>query len=85
MQKLEDDMQQLGEKIKHHEDNVNYLKTLRNKLEDSIVDMQGMQLCMYILCVLFFPMFSFLTNINVVPKIMKYVCQITCDFLLSTN
>ncbi|XP_057767567.1 protein DEFECTIVE IN MERISTEM SILENCING 3-like [Salvia miltiorrhiza] len=38
--KLEDDLQQLGEKIKHHEDNVSYLKTLRNKLEDSIVDMQ---------------------------------------------
>ncbi|KAH6794728.1 hypothetical protein C2S52_005205, partial [Perilla frutescens var. hirtella] len=38
--KLEDDLQQLGEKIKHHEDTVSYLKTLRNKLDDSIVDMQ---------------------------------------------
>lgn len=45
LQKLEDDLQQLGEKIKHHEDNVSYLKSLRNKLEDSIVDMQGM--CSY--------------------------------------
>ncbi|XP_042000255.1 protein DEFECTIVE IN MERISTEM SILENCING 3-like isoform X3 [Salvia splendens] len=38
--KLEDDLQQLGEKIKHQEENVNYLKTLRSKLEDSIFDIQ---------------------------------------------
>ncbi|KAI3458002.1 hypothetical protein Pfo_014665 [Paulownia fortunei] len=38
--KIQDDLQELGEKIKHHEDNVKYLKTLRNKLEDSILDMQ---------------------------------------------
>ncbi|KAL0458894.1 UNVERIFIED_CONTAM: protein DEFECTIVE IN MERISTEM SILENCING 3 [Sesamum latifolium] len=38
--KLQDDLQELGEKIKHHEDNVKYLKTLKNKLEDSILEMQ---------------------------------------------
>ncbi|XP_047941494.1 protein DEFECTIVE IN MERISTEM SILENCING 3-like isoform X3 [Salvia hispanica] len=38
--KLEDDLQQLGEKIKHQEENVSYLKTLRSKLEDSIFDIQ---------------------------------------------
>ncbi|PIN27119.1 hypothetical protein CDL12_00118 [Handroanthus impetiginosus] len=37
---LQDDLQELGAKIKHHEDNVKYLKNLRNKLEDSILDMQ---------------------------------------------
>ncbi|KAL0448207.1 UNVERIFIED_CONTAM: protein DEFECTIVE IN MERISTEM SILENCING 3 [Sesamum latifolium] len=38
--KLQDDLLELGEKIKHHEDNVRYLKTLKNKLEDSILEMQ---------------------------------------------
>ncbi|XP_011080655.1 protein DEFECTIVE IN MERISTEM SILENCING 3 [Sesamum indicum] len=38
--KLQDDLQELGEKIKHHEVNVKYLKTLKNKLEDSILEMQ---------------------------------------------
>ncbi|XP_073032022.1 protein DEFECTIVE IN MERISTEM SILENCING 3-like [Primulina eburnea] len=37
---LQDDMQELGQKIKHHEDNVKYLKYHKNKLEESIVDMQ---------------------------------------------
>ncbi|KAK4489722.1 hypothetical protein RD792_000357 [Penstemon davidsonii] len=38
--KLEDDIKELGQKIKHHEDNIKYLKTLKNKLDDSILDMQ---------------------------------------------
>ncbi|KAL0382441.1 UNVERIFIED_CONTAM: protein DEFECTIVE IN MERISTEM SILENCING 3 [Sesamum calycinum] len=38
--KLQDDLHELGDKIKHHEDNVKYLKTLKNKLEESIVEMQ---------------------------------------------
>ncbi|XP_073130095.1 protein DEFECTIVE IN MERISTEM SILENCING 3-like [Henckelia pumila] len=38
--KLQDDMLELGQKIKHHEDNVKYLKYHKNKLEESIVDMQ---------------------------------------------
>ncbi|KAI3471221.1 hypothetical protein Pfo_027884 [Paulownia fortunei] len=38
--KLQDDLHELGQKIKHHEDNVKYLKTLKNKLEESILDMQ---------------------------------------------
>ncbi|KAK6155577.1 hypothetical protein DH2020_009825 [Rehmannia glutinosa] len=38
--KLQDDLQEIGEKIKHHEENVKYLKNMRNKLEDSILDRQ---------------------------------------------
>ncbi|KAK4489727.1 hypothetical protein RD792_000362 [Penstemon davidsonii] len=38
--KLEDDIKKLGQKIKHHEDNIKYLKNLMNKLDDSILDMQ---------------------------------------------
>lgn len=32
----------LGLKIKQHEDNLKYLKSQKNSLEESIVDMQGM-------------------------------------------
>ncbi|CAA0813021.1 Protein DEFECTIVE IN MERISTEM SILENCING 3 [Striga hermonthica] len=39
-QKLQDDLQELGQRIKHHEDNIKCLKTLKNKLDDSILDMQ---------------------------------------------
>ncbi|GFP81117.1 protein defective in meristem silencing 3, partial [Phtheirospermum japonicum] len=39
-QKIQDDLQEFGEKIKHHEDNIKYLKSLKNKLEDSILDMR---------------------------------------------
>ncbi|KAG8381135.1 hypothetical protein BUALT_Bualt06G0090900 [Buddleja alternifolia] len=38
--KLQDDMQELGKKIKHHEDNLKYLKSLKNKLEESILDLR---------------------------------------------
>ncbi|CAA3010564.1 Hypothetical predicted protein [Olea europaea subsp. europaea] len=38
--KLQDDLQVLGQKIKYHEDNLKYLKTLKNRLGDSILDMQ---------------------------------------------
>ncbi|KAL0403237.1 UNVERIFIED_CONTAM: protein DEFECTIVE IN MERISTEM SILENCING 3 [Sesamum radiatum] len=38
--KLQDGLHELGEKIKHHDDNVKYLKTLKNKLEESILEMQ---------------------------------------------
>ncbi|XP_073306714.1 protein DEFECTIVE IN MERISTEM SILENCING 3-like isoform X1 [Primulina huaijiensis] len=38
--KLQDDMLELGQKIKHHEDNVKYLKHHKNKLDESVVDMQ---------------------------------------------
>ncbi|XP_073311564.1 protein DEFECTIVE IN MERISTEM SILENCING 3-like isoform X1 [Primulina huaijiensis] len=37
--KLQDDLQELGQKIKHHEDNVRYLATQKIKLEESILDM----------------------------------------------
>lgn len=41
LQKLQDDLQELGLKIKHHEDNLKYLKTLKSNLDESILDMQG--------------------------------------------
>jgi hypothetical protein len=31
----------LGTKIKEHEDNIKFLKTQKNKLADSILDLQG--------------------------------------------
>ncbi|XP_073127030.1 protein DEFECTIVE IN MERISTEM SILENCING 3-like [Henckelia pumila] len=36
---LQDDLQELGQRIKHHEDNIKYLKTQKTKLEESILDM----------------------------------------------
>lgn len=41
LQKLQDDLHELGLKIKHHEDNVKYLKTLQSNLDESVQDMQG--------------------------------------------
>uniref|UniRef100_A0A2P2KHU1 Protein DEFECTIVE IN MERISTEM SILENCING 3 n=1 Tax=Rhizophora mucronata TaxID=61149 RepID=A0A2P2KHU1_RHIMU len=38
---LEDDLQMLGMKIKQHEENKKMLNNQKNKLEDSILDMQG--------------------------------------------
>ncbi|XP_068666639.1 protein DEFECTIVE IN MERISTEM SILENCING 3-like [Aristolochia californica] len=40
-QKLQEDLQKLGLKIKHHEDNWRILKTQTNNLDESILDMQG--------------------------------------------
>lgn len=40
-QKLEDAMQEIGLKIKHHEDNVKFLKSQKNRLDDSILDIRG--------------------------------------------
>lgn len=60
LQKLQHDLQEIGEKIKHHEDNIKCLKTLRNKLEDSIIDMQG-NLCHGIPS-------NLSNNLNIVPK-----------------
>uniref|UniRef100_A0A2P2KHT4 Protein DEFECTIVE IN MERISTEM SILENCING 3 isoform X2 n=1 Tax=Rhizophora mucronata TaxID=61149 RepID=A0A2P2KHT4_RHIMU len=40
MQNLEDDLQMLGMKIKQHEENKKMLNNQKNKLEDSILDMQ---------------------------------------------
>ncbi|XP_020270206.1 protein DEFECTIVE IN MERISTEM SILENCING 3 [Asparagus officinalis] len=39
-QKLNDDIQKLALKVKHHEDNMKFLKTQINKVDDSILDMQ---------------------------------------------
>lgn len=38
--KLEDDVRMLGLRIKQHEENINFMKSLRNKLDDSILDGQ---------------------------------------------
>ncbi|XP_057774218.1 protein DEFECTIVE IN MERISTEM SILENCING 3-like [Salvia miltiorrhiza] len=38
--KLQDDLQEQGLKIKHHEDNLKYLKTLKSNLDETILDMQ---------------------------------------------
>ncbi|XP_022723430.1 protein DEFECTIVE IN MERISTEM SILENCING 3-like isoform X2 [Durio zibethinus] len=40
--KLQDDLRMLGMKIKQHEDSIKLLKTQKNKLDDSILDMQVM-------------------------------------------
>ncbi|CAA7408616.1 unnamed protein product [Spirodela intermedia] len=39
-QKLQDDVQKLALKVKHHEDNMKVLKNQSNKLDESILDMQ---------------------------------------------
>ena len=44
MQKLQDDLRMLGMKIKQHEDSIKLLKTQKNKLDDSILDIQGILL-----------------------------------------
>ncbi|KAJ8536891.1 hypothetical protein K7X08_035292 [Anisodus acutangulus] len=38
--KLEDAMQESGLKIKHHEDNIKFLKAQKNRLDDSILDIR---------------------------------------------
>ncbi|KAJ6969467.1 protein DEFECTIVE IN MERISTEM SILENCING 3-like [Populus alba x Populus x berolinensis] len=38
--KLQEDLHVLGMKIKHHEDNIKFLKSHKNKLDDSILDLQ---------------------------------------------
>ncbi|KAM3319799.1 protein DEFECTIVE IN MERISTEM SILENCING 3 isoform X1 [Capsicum chacoense] len=38
--KLEDAMQEIGLKIKHHEDNIKFLKAQKNRLDDSILDIR---------------------------------------------
>ncbi|KAK4277569.1 hypothetical protein QN277_015547 [Acacia crassicarpa] len=40
-QKLQGDLQMLGTKIKHHEDSLYSLKEEKNKLDDSIINLQG--------------------------------------------
>nr|CAD1843485.1 unnamed protein product [Ananas comosus var. bracteatus] len=39
-QKLEDDLKKMGLKIKHHEDNLKFLKSQINSIEESVIDMQ---------------------------------------------
>ncbi|XP_010915960.1 protein DEFECTIVE IN MERISTEM SILENCING 3 isoform X2 [Elaeis guineensis] len=39
-QKLQDDLQKLALKVKHHEDNMKFLKTQMDNIDESILDMQ---------------------------------------------
>ena len=41
VQRLQDDLQMLGMKIKGHEDNIKFLNAQNNKLDDLILDLQG--------------------------------------------
>lgn len=41
MQRLQDELEKSGSRIKEHEDNLKFLKDQRNQLDGSIVDMQG--------------------------------------------
>lgn len=54
----------LGLKIKQHEDNVKFLKNEKNKLEDSILDLQG---------ILIFLFSTALTKISEESKLIKIV------------
>jgi len=38
---MNDDIQKLALKTKHHEDNLKFLKTQINGVDESIIDMQG--------------------------------------------
>lgn len=40
-QRLQSDLEAMGHKIKQHEDNLKFLKSQKNKLDESIVDLQG--------------------------------------------
>ena len=57
MQRLQDDLQMLGMKIKGHEDNIKFLNAQNNKLDDLILDLQGI--------VFFFILFIFINVTNV--------------------
>lgn len=39
--RLQSDLEAMGNKIKQHEDNLKFLKSQKNKLDESIVDLQG--------------------------------------------
>lgn len=53
VQKLQDDLEMLGRKIKQHEENIKFLKTQKNQVDDSILDMQGI-LWFYVLFILYY-------------------------------
>lgn len=57
MQRLQDDLQMLGMKIKGHEDNIKFLNAQNNKLDDLILDLQGI--------IFFFILFIFINVTNV--------------------
>ena len=56
MQRLQDDLQMLGMKIKGHEDNIKFLNAQNNKLDDLILDLQGI--------IFFFILFIFINVTN---------------------
>lgn len=43
LQKYQDDLQKLGIRIKEHEDIIKFLRTQKNSIDESILNLQGMQ------------------------------------------
>lgn len=41
LQKLQDEVEKTGSKMKQHEDNLKFLKAQKNQLDDAILDLQG--------------------------------------------
>lgn len=41
LQKLQDEIEKSGSKMKQHEDNIKFLKAQKNQLDDAILDVQG--------------------------------------------
>ena len=41
VQKLQDELEKIGSKMKQHEDNLKFLKTQKSQLDDAILDLQG--------------------------------------------
>lgn len=42
--RLESDLEAMGNKIKQHEDNLKFLKSQKNKMDEAIVDLQGSEI-----------------------------------------
>ena len=49
MQRLQDELENSGSKLKQHEDNLKFLKTQQNQLDDAILDLQGI-LFFHVVC-----------------------------------
>lgn len=46
--RLQSDLEAMGNKLKQHEDNLKFLKSQKNKLDEAIVDLQGSRSYSYI-------------------------------------
>lgn len=47
LQKLQDEVEKTGSKMKQHEDNLKFLKAQKNQLDDAILDLQGIILILH--------------------------------------